>query len=307
MPTPASPRRLAASLSMVLWVAILPVSAAAQAPRAFTHVTPLGDVATSRSPNTGRIHVLGELGFDTADFFRGAFDDVPQGLDEIVTGPDLAVAFELWRRERGWLRDLTLTVGTQNGIADQVQPADSLNRDWYESNNYAGLAATLPADWRVGLTYTAYTSPDDVSPTFQELALAVSHPAKVLGVSLEPQLKVAVPLERDPVAFQSGVYAELRVVPAFAAIPDLLTLRFPVVAGVGFDDYYGPGSGTSVFGSVGAFGAVPLKFVPASFGSWTFTAGVEVIAREDDIRRLSPFNGDDTVVAVGSVAIGFRY
>lgn len=136
----------------------------------FGQVGSLGDVTVAESPNTARIHVSGGLRIDTADYFRGAFDDVPERLDKVVFGPDLSVTFELWRQQRGFLRDVSLTLGTQNGLADQVQQTDSLNEWWYESNNFVGLTARLPADWLVGLTYTVYTSPNDVSPTFQEAA-----------------------------------------------------------------------------------------------------------------------------------------
>jgi hypothetical protein len=273
----------------------------------FGQVNSLGDVGVSESSSTGMLHVIGGLRIDTADYFRGAFDDVPERLDEIVIGPDLSLTFELWRDRTGLLRDLSLTLGTQNGLANQVQPTDSLNTWWYESNNFAGLTARLSDDWVAGVTYTVYTSPNDVSPTFQEAALAVKYGGKVLGVGLNPQLKVAVPLDREDTAFQTGVYTELTVTPAIKPFGNAVTVGFPLAVGAGFDGYYGPGNDASVYGSGGVTLSVPLAFIPSSYGSWAFSIGGQVLVRDDDIRRLSTFDGSDNVILLGKVAIGFTY
>jgi hypothetical protein len=300
-------RRLVGAL-VIAALASAPVAALAQERTVrFPTVGSLGDVSVSDTPNTGMLHVIGGLRIDTADYFRGAFDDVPERLDEIVIGPDLAVTFELWRDRPGFLRDLSLTLGTQNGLADQVQPTDSLNEWWYESNNFVGLAARLPADWVVGLTYTIYTSPNDVSPTFQEAALAARYTGRIFGLALNPQIKVAVPLDRQDAPFQTGVYTELAVTPSVKPFGDLVSLSFPLAVGAGFDGYYGPGDDASVYGTGGVNVSLPLGFVPAGYGRWALTVGGHVLVRDDDIRRLSAFDGDDNVILFGKVALGFTY
>ena len=174
---------LIAALAVAALVSVPAAAPAQERTVTFAQVGSLGDVSVAESPNTGMVHVSGGLRIDTADYFRGAFDDVPERLDEIVFGPDLSVTFELWREPTGFLRDLSLTLGTQNGLAEQVQRTDSLNDWWYESNNFVGLAARLPADWVVCLTYTIYTSPNDVSPTFQEVALATKYTGTIVTSS----------------------------------------------------------------------------------------------------------------------------
>jgi len=272
----------------------------------FGQVNSLGDVGGVQSPNTGMLHVTGGLRIDSADYFRGAFDDVPERLDEVVIGPDLSLTFELWRDRPGFFSGLSLTLGTQNGFAEQVQPTDSLNDWWYESNNFVGLAATLPGDWVLGVTYTVYASPNDVSPTFQEGAIALKYGGSVFGVALNPQLKVAVPLDREDVAFQTGVYTELSLTPTFRPFAPV-TLSFPLAVGAGFDGYYGPGDDASVYGSAGVTASIPLAFIPAGYGRWGLSAGAQVLVRDDDIRRLSTFDGDDNVILLGKIALTFAY
>jgi hypothetical protein len=157
------------------------------------------------------------------------------------------------------------------------------------------------------VTYTVYTSPNDVSPTFQEVALAGKHTGRLFGVSLGPQLKIVVPVDREDVAFQTGVYTELSVTPNLKPFGEVVTLSFPLAVGVGLDDYYGPGSGTSAFGSAGVTASFPLPLVPQGYGSWTFSVGGEAVVRDDDIRRLSTFDGGDTAILVGRVALTLAY
>lgn len=304
---PAAPPVRVLVVAVALVLAATPDAFAQASKRAFSHVGSLGDVGRSESDNPGRIHVIGKLRLDTADYFRGAFDDVPERLDEVVFGPDLSLTFELLPRELGLLRDLTLTVGSQNGLADQVQPTQSQNEWWYESNNFAGLAARLGDDWLLGLTYTVYTSPNDVSPTFQEVALAGRYTGRVFGVALAPQVKVVVPVDREDAAFKTGVYAELNVTPSLEPFGDVMTLGFPLTVGVGFDDYYGPGSETSVFGAAGVTASFPLPFMPRGYGSWVFSVGGEAVVRDDDIRRLSSFDGGDSFILIGRAAITVTY
>ncbi len=48
-------------------------------------------------------------------------------------------------------------------------------------------------------------------------------------------------------------------------------------AGVGFDDYYGPGTDVAGYVGAGAKGSVPLTFILSAFGSWKLSADVALI------------------------------
>ncbi|MGH6912717.1 MAG: hypothetical protein ACREH3_03305 [Geminicoccales bacterium] len=264
----------------------------------------LGDIREAETTNPGKTHVAGGLGAASADYFRGGFDDVPSDLDEIAIGPDLSVVFELWEDQPGPVRDLSLTLGTQNNFADQVQPTDSDIDKWYESNNFAALTARLGRDWLGQVAYTMYGSPNDVSPTGYELSLAGAYRGQNLLGGLKPQLKLAKPTDRG------GVYTELVATPGLTLLEDgayPITLGVPLTLGVGFDDYYS-NAGTTGFVSAGLSGSVPLAFIPSDYGSWKLTAGVDLILREDDLDDAGgPFDDAGNVVPIGKMAISFVY
>jgi hypothetical protein len=88
---------------------------------------------------------------------------------------------------------------------------------------------------------------------------------------------------------------------------ELLVTLLKLTVGVGLDDYYGPGSGASAFGAAGVTASFPLRFMPPGYGSWTFSVGGEAVLRDDDIRRLSRFDGDDSVIFIGHTAITVTY
>ena len=280
--------------------------AAQEADDEFIYGSVLGDIQQAETANPGRIHALANLGVASADYFRGGFDDVPSDLDEIAFGPDLSVAFELWQ-DRPWpVADLSLTLGTQNNLADQVQPTDASAEDWYESNNFAALTARLGQDWLGQLTYTIYSSPNDVSGTAYELALAGSYRGSNPIGGLSPQLKLAKPTDRS-----EGLYTELRATPGLTLFEDgsyPLSLTAPVTLGVGFDDYYGSGTGTTGFVGLGLSGSVPLAIIPADYGSWTFSAGVDLLLREDDLADAGdPFDDAGNLVPIGSLTLAVAY
>lgn len=302
------PRRCSRAFLVTLILAtlsglLLPGAGTAQERQPFTYMGVLGDIQQSMTANPGHVHVSFSLALATADYFRGGFDDVPDDLDELAFGPSLSLILDAWRRPSGPLQGLSLTLGTQNNLADQVQPVDSEVHDWYESNNFVGVAARFAGGWRAGTTYTIYSSPNDVSPTVHELAFAVGYGGdNVLG-RLAPQAKVATRVDDN-----DGVYAELQLAPAFTPLGDVVTLTVPVVLGVGFDDYYGADTGTSVYGSVGLTAGFPLRFVPSDYGAWTFTVGADMLVRDGDIRRTGRgFDDQDTIVVIGRAGISLVY
>lgn len=305
MPQPRGRRRpLIVTLTLAAVAGLLaPGAGTAQERQPFTYMGVLGDIQQSTTANPGRIHVSGSLSFATADYFRGGFDDVPDDLDEVAIGPSLSLIVELLRRPSGPLEGLSVTLGTQNNLADQVQPVDSEVHDWYESNNFVGLAARFAGGWRAGTAYTIYSSPNDVSPTIHELAFAVGYGGDNVFGRLAPQAKVAARVDDN-----DGVYAELKVAPAFRPLGPVLTLAVPVVVGAGFDDYYGADTGTSVYGSVGLTAGFPLRFVPPEYGAWTFAVGGDVLVRDGDVRRTGRgFDDQDTIVVIGRASLDLVY
>lgn len=50
--------------------------------------------------------------------------------------------------------------------------------------------------------------------------------------------------------------------------------------------------------------AMPLKFIPSSFGSWALKAGVQFLKLNSNLRLV---NGNDGFVPIGSVGLSLTY
>ena len=61
-------------------------------------------------------------------------------------------------------------------------------------------------------------------------------------------------------------------------------------------------------GQLEANGSVPLAFMPSDYGSWTFSAGVDLIWRDDDIEDAGgQFDDAGNFVPIGKLAVSFVY
>ena len=271
--------------------------------RSITSVTATGDLTKSETQNPGRVQFGGGVELSNADYFRGRFDGVPEDFDELRVSPALDITFDMWRDGE---RSAALTIGTANSIwTDDVLPEDSDFGGWYESNNFVGISTNLGNDILAGATYTMYGSPNDVFETSHEVAFTGAYGGEIMGMSLMPQLKVAVPVDDNEGAFtQLGIEAfsfEHR------AMDRSLTFSLPLAVGIGWSDYYGGDTDTTGYAQAGVHMAMPLSDTQ-DYGRWTLNAGVNAIAREDDLAESDPaVAGDDTVIYVGGVSVNFAY
>jgi hypothetical protein len=106
------------------------------------------------------------------------------------------------------------------GVGPIVDPVDP--KFWYESDLIFTLAATLWENVTMGLTYTAYTSPNDSFKIVQELAFSVSlNDSKWLGAFvLNPSLFVGGEVSGQADAGSArGVYLQLSINPAYTVAP----------------------------------------------------------------------------------------
>ena len=89
-----------------------------------------------------------------------------------------------------------------------------------------------------------------------------------------------------------------------------LSLTFPLTVGLSLDDYYetiGVGGNDDTFGYLdfGVNMAVPLAFIPASFGTWQFKAGLHGLVLGDNLRAANP--NQSRMEFIGSIGIAFTY
>jgi hypothetical protein len=256
--------------------------------------TASADALPDAKPNTGRISL--SLGVDWVSeyFFRG----IAQQVGGVNFQPYASVSFKLVENA-GPLTALTATPGIWNhwhaGGGNFVEPVDP--EFWYEADLTFALAATLTDTITLGLTYTAYTSPNDSFATVQELAFGVSlNDSKWLApFALNPSLLVAGELTGQADAGSArGVYVQLGINPGYTLAPESaypLTISFPVILGLSAHKYYefattnNPAFGYVQFGPVFS---VALGFMPKSFGTWTFKGAAEFLFLGERRRRPPP-------------------
>jgi hypothetical protein len=179
----------------------------------------------------------------------------------------------------------------------------------YEEDFYATLALGFGSGVTALTTYTAYTSPNGVFDTINEVSFKVSRADRIAPYGL-----VAIEMgDGSALGVETGTYLELGIGPSFALGGRGATVAVPVKVGLGLKDYYeNPESGDNEqfgFFSVGGLVTLPLGGIPSRFGAWNVHAGVDALMLGTTTEL---FNGDadgdtsDTAV-VALFGIGVSY
>lgn len=265
-----------------------------------------------KGPNTGRIGIGAGVDLTTDYYFRG----IIQETEDYIVQPYAELTFKLWDGVPAF-GNLALTVGTWNSLHGGPTGAGGANVDpefWYETDFYTKLNWTVFEDLTAGVIYTAYMSPNDFFGTVQELAVSLGYnDSTLLGpFALNPSLLIAFELEGQADAGDHpGVYLQLGLAPGYTFNAEStypITLSFPLIVGLSLDEYYEFGTGRdSTFGYFqGGVGlAMPLAFIPASFGSWQIKTGVNVLHLGGNLRDVN--KDRDRTEVIGTVGIAFTY
>ena len=181
---------------------------------------------------------------------------------------------------------LWLELRSSNGFHASAADERTSPRAWYESNNLVGVVAQLAEGLNGALTYTIKASPNGVSDTTHELSISGSFKKDGgLGV-LRPGFAATWRPKGG-----GGVYRQATIEPGWSlgAGDSAPRLSFPAALGVGWDSFYDPGSGSRLFGSVGA----ALEH-PFTIGSAHLSARAEALAliRDNRLRRLGEPTAD---------------
>jgi hypothetical protein len=261
--------------------------------------------AQSADPNPGALTLTGSFDFLNAYFFRGIPQDEGDFGSVMWPAADLGIAI---LSGDGALKSLGVNVGTWNSLHTGSKGLDGPSGQlWYESDFYATLGLGFGGGTSLGLTYTAYTSPNGLFATVKEVSVkfAVDDSRYLGGASVKPYVIVARELGEEggqaDGGLSLGTYMELGVAPGFAA--SRLSVAVPVKVGLSLDNYYEGIDGDEKFGFFSVAGIVTLPFSsqPTRFGSWNAHGGVEWL-------RLGESNqdfGENKVVY--SLGIGFSY
>jgi hypothetical protein len=260
--------------------------------------------------STGRITLNMGVDWVSEYFFRG----IAQQVGGVNFQPYGAVAFKLVDHA-GPLTALTATPGLWNnwhaGGGNLVEPVDP--EFWYEADLSFTLAATLVETVTLGLTYTAYTSPNDSFGTVQELAFSLTlNDSQWLGAfALNPSLLLAGEFTGQADAGRArGVYLQLGITPSYTFAPESaypLTVSFPVTLGLSVSDYYEFATGDNPTLGYVQFGpalSVPLGFIPKRLGTWVVKGALELLVLGDTLKAL---NDNDTVKPIGRIGVSLVY
>ncbi len=267
-------------------------------------VPSFGQDATDNQPRPIAI----KAGFDLLNqyLFRG----VRQNSTELVVWPSVDVTLMPLSRD-GALEKVLVDVGFWNSLnRGDTGSGGPTGEVWYESRYHATLGLAFARGVSVGTTYTAYTSPNEMFTTVEELAVRLDlDDRRILGrAALRPYALVAFELDAHPGIGQldgglhAGRYLELGVSPGYAA--SRASIVVPIKVGLSLSNYYelAGQDNTFGFGSVGGIVTVPLK--TGNRGTLHVHGGAHFQISGETTKV---FNGGDRDKVIGLVGIGLSY
>ena len=251
-------------------------------------------------PNQGSISLSTSVDVTTAYFFRGIVQE-DQGS---IIQPAVEVGFSL-------SDNLSLSVGIWNSFHDGPSGTAGGATDpesWYESDLYISAGTSLSDDLDGSVTLTWYTSPNDAFATVTEVAIGLSIDDSD-GLALSPSLTLAMETSNSAFGAEEGTYLELGIEPSLAPFANgnlqNVALSMPITLGLGINDYYETATDDDDFGflDIGIVGSMPLS-VPASYGSWTLSAGVHYLMLGDNTEAANGGDDDEIIATVG-ISMGY--
>ena len=256
----------------------------------------------SADPNPGNLTLTGGIDFLNAYLFRG----IPQDDTGVVMWPygDLGIAL---RSSDGWFKSIGVNVGLWNSLHTGAAGLDGPSEElWYESDFYATLGLGFGKGTSIGVTYTAYTSPNASFNNVRELSLkfALDDSGALGRAATKPYVLVARELDgQADGGLEEGTYLEIGGAPGFPLGGWMVNV--PLRAGFSLGDYYEGVLGDERFGffSVAGIVTIPLSSMPTKVGSWNIHGGVEYVRLGD---RNAEILGDTSKV-IGSIGIGLSY
>lgn len=253
--------------------------------------------------NTGALSFSAGADIVSTYFFRGIEND------------DSGFIVQPWAEVSTVIGDnIDLTLGTWSSVTSNNPGAGggSFSR-FFETDLYASLGTALTDELYGSITYTGFFSPSQAFETIEEISIRVDYDdSAALGDwAFSPYSFIAFELRDENPGGGENVYWEIGGAfgAPFIESEDLpVELSFPVVIGLSLDNFYVDegGGGNEFFGFllVGAAASTPLDFIPADYGTWTATAGIDILFLNGDVGLTD--SGSDVEV-VGKLGFGLEY
>ena len=253
-------------------------------------------VGTASAQNEGRVSVGAGIDFSSSYYFRG----IVQETGGFIAQPYLEAGLSLFEGENG---SVSLAAGTWSSLHSVGDAGfDGAPASFYETDFYAGLGFGFANGFGADVTYTAYMSPRGSWGTVKELAIGLSHDDVIA-----PYITVAFEIDGSAAGDNEGTYLELGIEPSLPLDDAPVGVSFPVAIGLSPSDYYDPGGVNETFGffSVGAMLGVPISGIPAEFGSWDFTAGVQLLFFGDVLKVVNGSDDGVEPIAIFGLSLGY--
>ena len=253
-------------------------------------------VGTASAQNEGKVSVGAGIDFSSSYYFRG----IVQETGGLIAQPYLEAGLSLFEGENG---SVSLAAGTWSSLHSVGDAGfDGAPASFYETDFYAGLGFGFANGFGADVTYTAYMSPRGSWGTVKELAIGLSHDDVIA-----PYITLAFEIDGSAAGDNEGTYLELGIEPSLALDDAPVGVSFPVAIGLSPSDYYDPDGVNETFGffSVGAMLGVPISGVPAEFGSWEFTAGVQLLFFGDVLKTINGSDDGVQPIAIFGLSLGY--
>jgi hypothetical protein len=250
-------------------------------------------------PNTGALTFTGGLDVPSKYVFRGIVQEADSKLTLFPYG-DLGIS--LFSGEGG-IKSASVNFGVWNALLTGSSGSDGVtDKLHYEEDFYTTFTLGFGGGVGLATTWTAYTSPNGMFNTVQELSFKVSK-----SHWLSPYATIAFELDGQADGGENeGVYLELGSTPTWSLAGGKVSLGVPIKFGFSLSDYYELAGEDSSFGFFQAGGllTVPLSEVNSKFGSWNLHGGVDFYAFGDTTKT---FNNGDSGKVVASFGVGVVY
>ena len=221
-------------------------------------------------PNPGAISFTGNMDVlaGTPYIFRGI---VQEAKPKLTLWPAGDIGIALFTGENT-LKSASVNFGIWNSLQTGSSGRDNpVKKQHYEQDFYAALGLGF-SKASFTTTYTAYTSPNGLFGTVQELAFKTAITHKVAPYVLLAQELGAVGADGGS---NKGTYVELGIGPSWPLAGGKATIGIPVKVGLSANNYYELNGVDNKFGflDVGALITVPLSAIPAHYGAWNVHFG----------------------------------
>jgi hypothetical protein len=192
---------------------------------------------------------------------------------------------------------------------------DSTVEDWFEFDFWAGVSIDVTDKLNLSALYQEFHSPNDAFGVCKNVQLKLGYNDTdwwgKSGFALHPYALIFDELEgKAGTGPDEGYYVEVGVGPSWTFGSDgkyPLTLSIPISAGFGFGGFY---TDNEEFGyvSAGAVVSVPMAFIPAKYGAWTFSSGVYYYYFGPGVDTFNTAIGsDDNYIIVGTAGVSLAF